>query len=227
MVRTLDPEAHTLRRDEFVDAALRLMQTNGWDATSIQDVLVGVGASKGAFYHYFDSKAALLDAVIERIGDAAVATLRPVVEDPDLSSPEKLDRMFVGLARWKGERTELILAVLQIWTADDNAIVRERFRQGVVQRLAPLLAEILGQGQAEGRYSGIDPDDAARVLVSLIQGANDATIELYFARQADAIPFEVVERRLGAYRQAFERVLDLPAGSLAVTDRQTLLQWFG
>ena len=67
VARTRDPEVHALRRDEFVDVALRLMQTKGWAATSIQDVLAETGASKGAFYHYFSSKSDLLEAVIERI----------------------------------------------------------------------------------------------------------------------------------------------------------------
>ena len=89
MARTRDPEVHALRRDEFVDVALRLMQTKGWDATSIQDVLAETGASKGAFYHYFSSKADLLEAVIERITDAATASLHPAIDDPALSSMER------------------------------------------------------------------------------------------------------------------------------------------
>ena len=37
---------------------------------------------------------------------------------------------FAGIAAWKGERTELLLAVMEVWLSDDNAIVREKFRQG-------------------------------------------------------------------------------------------------
>ena len=61
MARTLDPAAHAVKRDTFLDAAQRLIKTKGYEALSVQDVLAAVGTSKGAFYHYFDSKAALLD----------------------------------------------------------------------------------------------------------------------------------------------------------------------
>ena len=57
------PTAHAVRRDEFVDAAQRLIQSPGYEQMSVQDVLDELGASKGAFYHYFDSKEALLEAV--------------------------------------------------------------------------------------------------------------------------------------------------------------------
>ena len=67
MARTLNPEVHAVRRDAFVDAAQRLIQARGYEQMSIQDVLDEVDASRGAFYHYFDSKAALLDAVVDRM----------------------------------------------------------------------------------------------------------------------------------------------------------------
>lgn len=227
MARTLDPAVHALRRDEFVDVALRLMQSKGWDATSIQDVLVETGASKGAFYHYFSSKADLLEAVIERITEAATASLHPAIDDPSLTSIERFQLVFGGISRWKGERTDLLLALIEVWNADDNAIVREKFRQLVSRRMAPLLASIVAQGQTEGRFSGLDPDSVARVLISLVLGANETATELYFERRAGTITFEVVEVRLAAYQQAFERILELPAGTLALVDREALIHWFG
>jgi AcrR family transcriptional regulator len=227
VARTLDPAVHALRRDEFVDVALRLMQTKGWDATSIADVLAETGASKGAFYHYFSSKADLLEAVIERITEAATASLHPAIDAPGLSAIERFELVFRGIARWKNDRTELLLAVVQTWSADENAIVREKFRKGVVRRMVPLLASIIAQGQAEGRFAGLDPEATARVLVALMLGANETATDLYLDRLAGTISFETVERRLTAYQTAFERVLDLPSGSLVLVDRGALVQWFG
>ena len=227
MARTLDPAVHALRRDEFVDVALRLMQTKGWDATSIADVLAETGASKGAFYHYFSSKADLLEAVIERITDAATASLHPAIDSPDLSAIERLQLVFGGIARWKNERTELLTAIVETWSADDNAAVREKFRKGVVRRMVPLLASIIAQGQLEGRFSGLDPESTGRVLVALMLGANETATDLYFDRLAGTISFETVETRLAAYQHAFERVLDLPSGSLVLVDRTALIHWFG
>jgi AcrR family transcriptional regulator len=226
MARTLNAEVHAVRRDAFVDAAQRLIQVHGYEQMSVQDVLDEVDASRGAFYHYFDSKAALLDAVIERMVDDSLEAVRPVVADPGLSAIEKLDGVFAGIARWKGERTELMLAVLEAWLTDDNAIVRDKLRQGVARRLTPVLATILEQGAAEGTFTISSPAHAASVLVSLLQGANETAIELWFARRAGSIAFDFVAPALGAYREAQERILGLPAGSLMTFDEATLHQWF-
>jgi AcrR family transcriptional regulator len=227
MARTRNATVHAVRRDAFVDAAQRLIQAKGYEGMSIQDVLDELDASRGAFYHYFGSKADLLEAVVERLTDAATDAVRPMIDDPDLSALEKLDGLFAGIARWKGERTDLLRAVLDTWLADDNAIVREKFRRGIVLRLTPLLGRIVAQGRSEGWPAFGEPDHVARVLVTLIQGANEAATELYFARQADAIGYADVEPRLAVYWQAMERMLGLPGGSFTEIDRATLRQWYG
>ena len=128
MARTLDPVVHAVRRETFVDIAQRLIQTKGYEQMSIQDVLDEAEASRGAFYHYFDSKAALLEAVVERMVDTVIATLSPLVADQAVPALEKLQGVFTGIARWKGERTQLMVALMEVWLSDDNAIVREKFR---------------------------------------------------------------------------------------------------
>ena len=63
--------------------------------------------------------------------------------------------------------------------------------------------------------------------MSIIQGANEAAIELYFARRDDTIPYAEVEPRLAAYWRAMERTLGLPTRSFSEIDRATLSEWYG
>jgi AcrR family transcriptional regulator len=226
-VRTLNAEVHAVRRDAFVDVAQHLIQAQGYEDVSIAAILEGLDASRGAFYHYFESKADLLEAVVERMTDAATATLVPVIEDPGLGAIEKFEAFFAGIARYKAERTELVLGLVRVWLSDENAIVREKFRKGLQANVAPLLARIVRQGQAEGAFTTHDADETARVLVALMLGANQEATDLFIARQAGRITFDDVERTLGAYAEAFERVLGVRPGSLTIADSATLRQWYG
>src|SRR5205814_785085 len=115
MARTLNPAVHAVRREAFLDVALTLIQTKGYEEMSIQDVLDALDASRGAFYHYFDSKAALLSAVLERMADGVLETLAPVVSDPNTTAIEKFEGVFTGIARWKGDRPELVVELLRVW----------------------------------------------------------------------------------------------------------------
>ena len=222
MARTLDPAAHALRRDEFIDAAQRLIQTRGYEQMSVQDVLDELGASKGAFYHYFDSKEALLVAVVDQMIDGALEVVTPMVDDPTLTAPEKFRRLFSGIAQFKNARIELLQGVMQAWISDDNAIVREKFRKVAVRRLSPLMARIVEQGRAEGVYSAGPAGPVARVLLSLMLGANEAAVELWVARRARTITFETVQQTLAAYAEAFDRIVGAPGEPTPITDEATL-----
>ncbi len=226
MPRTVNATAVEVRREAFVDAAERLIQRKAYEQMSIQDVLDEVGASRGGFYHYFESKQQLLDAVVARMTDAALTVVGPIVTDAKLGAVDKLQRLFSGIAGWKAERRELVLGIAQVWLSDDNALVREKFRERLVDQIAPLLAAIIRQGAVEATIKTTSPDETARVLVSLIQAANQVATELFIARQKREVSYEVVERTLSAYGKAYELILGIPAGSLTV-DRATLRLWFG
>jgi AcrR family transcriptional regulator len=227
MARTVNATLRTVRRVAFLDVAQRLVETRGYEGMSIQDVLDQLDASKGAFYHYFDSKQALLEGVVERFADGALAALAPVLHDPDLPAMQKLERVFAGIARWKAERKELVLAIVEVWNSDGNAIVREKLRRMTVSRLCPLLSQVVRQGIDEGVFGVASPDETATVLVSLMLGFQELATDLFIARQAGTISFEIVERSVASFTEAFERILGIPKGSLTLTDEPTLHFWFG
>ncbi|HEY1419490.1 MAG TPA: TetR/AcrR family transcriptional regulator [Candidatus Dormibacteraeota bacterium] len=227
MARTLNPAAHTVKREAFVEAAQRLIQTRGYEQMSVQDVLDEIEASRGAFYHYFDSKEALLEAVVDRMMDAGLGAVTPFVDDPHLSALRKFESVFAGIQSFKAERKPLVLALLEVWISDHNAVVREKFRRTGVTRLVPMLSAIIRQGNAEGSFDSGAPDEAARVVVGMLQSFSDVAIELFLARQANTIGFEDVERAVAANTMACERILGLRAGSLTLIDGPALRFWFG
>jgi AcrR family transcriptional regulator len=224
--RTLDPAAHALRRDEFVDVALRLIQAKGYEQLSIGDVLTELGASKGAFYHYFDSKATLLEAVVERITDTVVALASPMLDDPSLPAIEKLQLFFQITTRWKMERRDLLLGLLEVWQSDDNAIVREKVLRASVRRTVPIIARIVRQGMDEGEFAIAPPEQLAQVVVALVFGFGQANADLFLAYHGGEVDRPTVERTAATYSLALERILGVSPGSLSLMDAETLRAWF-
>jgi AcrR family transcriptional regulator len=225
VARTANAVAKGVRREAFVDVAQRLIQTKAYEQMSVQDVLDAVGASRGGFYHYFESKQDLLEAVVARMVEVALASMTPILADPDLPALAKLQALFSGIAAWKAERKDLVLGIVRVWLSDDNALVREKLRQRTMDQLAPLLAVILRQGAAEGAFTVISPTDASMVLISLMQGAQLLATQLLLGRYAHVISFAQVERTLQAYSDAYEAILGAPPGSLRM-DHETLRFWF-
>ena len=226
MARTVDSAAHAVRREAFVDVALLLMQAKGYDQMSVQDVLDELDASRGAFYHYFDSKTALLEAVVTRIVDAALASVTSLVEDPAVDALAKLEGLFGGIAQWKLERTDLMLELTRVWLSDENTLMRDKMWQHLMLRLAPLLAAIVRQGDDEGVFAVGSPDDTARVMVALLHGLNDLAVRTFVERDESGVSLAEVEAMVAAYIEAMERILSVPAGTLTLVDEAVLREWY-
>jgi AcrR family transcriptional regulator len=74
--------SHT-ERQLLLDAAVVVMSEYGYDGTSVNDVLEEAGLSTRAFYRQFDSKQALLTALIERERDRVASHLEKAVKSAD------------------------------------------------------------------------------------------------------------------------------------------------
>src|SRR6187200_679481 len=65
----------------LVDVAEELFTENGYAATSLDAIVAGAEVTKGALYHHFSGKQALLEAVFARVEADASATIRRSLED--------------------------------------------------------------------------------------------------------------------------------------------------
>jgi AcrR family transcriptional regulator len=226
MVRTRDHAAHAVRRDTFVEVATGLIMQQGYDGMSIQDVLDATGASRGAFYHYFRGKDDLLNAVIDKLVDDAWPMLEGIVSDPSTPAVDKFAGLFTGLASFKAERRDLVLAILRVWLSDENAVLRERWREVSSERLIRLLCVIFEQGRAEGTFRVRDAEADARVIVALMLASNTEASRLYLACREGTVTPDEVYIRLSAYADAVERLLGLPPDSTPLARRELIQQWY-
>jgi AcrR family transcriptional regulator len=211
----------------FIDAAQALIQTRGAERFSVQDILDATEASKGAFYHYFDSKDALVDAVVDRMADQVTSRVEPILADPTLTASQKLTAMIGDIAEFKAERKDLALGVMRVWLSEDNVIVREKLRRLASERQRPWMERIVRQGIEEGTFTSRYPDYLARVLVALMEGMGELAAELWVGRQDGTVTLEEVKRTFDAYKEAFERIVGVRPGSLKFLDEPTIEFWFG
>ncbi len=225
MVRMVNEAAYAARRNAILDAAQRAVETKGYEQMAIADILGELQISSGAFYHYFDSKPALLFALVERMGDQVEQLVLPIVHDPKLGALDKLQRFFATLDREKLAHKRLVLAYLRVWYADENAIVRHKLYIARIKRLTPWLEEIIRQGKREGVFTTPYPDQAARMVISLLEDLAYATVELLLSEEHSPGDLPRLERIAEACADALERVLGAPAGCLQHAWREELEPW--
>ena len=95
---TAPKPTHSDTRQRIIDAARHLFWEKGYAATGLAELLARAGANSGSFYHFFDSKDAVLRTVLEGYRDL----LDPVVVQPAFASQQNpIDRVFALLAGYR------------------------------------------------------------------------------------------------------------------------------
>lgn len=85
-------------RDRLIESARFLFWERGYAGTSMAELLAHAQVNSGSFYHFFDSKEALLRAVLEQY----ISMLHPMVVDPAFATtPKPLERIFAILAGYR------------------------------------------------------------------------------------------------------------------------------
>jgi AcrR family transcriptional regulator len=225
MARIVKEDQYNVRRNEILESAQRFVYTRGYEQMAIQDILDDLQISKGAFYHYFTSKQALLEALIERMMLDAEQVLTPIVNDPNLPALVKFQGFFDTIARWKTARKDFILALLQGWYSDGNAIVRQKVSAAGIKWYAPLLTEIICQGIREGVMNNPYPEQAGEVVLALMLGMGDAMAGLFLPDGLHPSDLPHIQGILASYGDALERILGTPTGSIQFVEMVTLQEW--
>lgn len=148
------------RRSELIEAALRLFAERGFRATTIADIATATGTAHGLVYHYFGSKDALLEAVLDRY------TFLPQLQDllavsPDRPASEVLTEIAIGLSAMLRDRPEVLRLV--VTESPTNPIVAGALAHVTDEGLA-LLTDYLRARVAAGELRIDDPSVPARAL---------------------------------------------------------------
>ncbi len=226
MARITNEKDRAARRSDILSAAERLIFTQGYEQMTIQAILDALGMSKGAFYHYFDSKAAVLEALVERIAATGENALNPVLSDPSLSGIDKLREYFASSGRWKTARKAELMPLLRALYTDDNLLFRQRLTARLVSRSARMLEGVIAQGVAEGALNTPHPAQIGEVVMLLLQNLGEMLAAEILAGQPGRTDLDRIRQRVDAYTAAVERVLGAGPGALPLIEPATLSAWF-
>lgn len=146
----------------ILDTATRLFLQKGYDETTLQDIINATKLSKGAIYHHFASKEAILIAVVDRMGDFNSAVLAEIRDRKGLTGAEKLRELFRTsmTLSFQGK----ILHMLPFLIENPKFMALQM--QSILGEAAPdYILPILKEGIADGSIRADYPEQLAEVLL--------------------------------------------------------------
>ncbi|SDF99850.1 TetR/AcrR family transcriptional regulator [Halorientalis regularis] len=161
-------------RDEIMEATYRALCTHGYADLTMQDIADETELSKAALHYHYDSKQELLESFLDFLYDEFTER----VGDPEGgTAPERLhalvEKVLSPPAEDDDERVAFKTAILELKAqAPYDEGIRER-----LQRFDAFLHDEFEAVIADGTEAGtiraaVDPDDAARFLVTALDGTS-------------------------------------------------------
>lgn len=153
-------------RRALLRAARRLFARHGYAGTGIDQIAAAAGATRGAVYHHFDGKEALVLAVL----DEMQAALAAEVVEAAAQERDPWARMRVALATFLEACTRPAQARILLEVAPE-ALGWETWREVDDRHFLGLTREGVRQLVEAGAMPPVDPDVFAHLLMALLTEA--------------------------------------------------------
>jgi len=135
-------------KGKIVSAAWKLFYEQGYDKTTVDDIVEASGTSKGSFYHYFESKESL-PASLSYLFDEKYEELTETM-DPSLGVIEKL--VFINQELFLMIENTVSIDILSRLFASQLVSGSERSLLDPTRTYYKLLRQIVIEGQQQGLF---------------------------------------------------------------------------
>lgn len=195
-----------IRKNEILDAAAGLFAEKGFDNTTTNDIMKMVGIAKGTLYHHFKSKEDIMDTLIERQAAQVLSAAGRIAGDREIPVEERMIRTIRSLHvedKGKTEGKEMVEHLHR----PQNALMHQKMKRIILQRVPPRMAEIVKDGVDQGIYSTPYPLECMEMTVCYLDiMLDDDVFELTGEQQLT---------KIRAFISLLERLLGVKEGKLA------------
>ena len=156
-------KAKSVRRQEIVEAAVRVMATHGFHGTSVARIAKAVGISNSALYQHFQNRDEVLVAATDLLGERAREWM---IDTTGTTALERLERIGQGHLVWAASSLESFVRPVFALAGATKKPSTEQSTPHTVILHYQLLLDIAQEGQREGSVrSDVDPGDLAWAIL--------------------------------------------------------------
>ncbi|MDR1293506.1 MAG: TetR/AcrR family transcriptional regulator [Bifidobacteriaceae bacterium] len=188
----------------IVDVAGRLFALRGYEQTTIQDIVDGLGMSKGAIFHHFGSKEEIVEAVLARHSVKLIAAADAVASDTSIPAEERLVRTAKALHVSDDDG----LRMVEHLHKPQNALMHLKMERLLLDDAAPILARVVQDGVEQGVFDTPYPQEVTEMILAYSNSAFDAG-------HLAAFTVDELAHKARSFIWAIERLLGAKDGSLS------------
>ncbi|MGN0387682.1 MAG: TetR/AcrR family transcriptional regulator [Suilimivivens sp.] len=194
----------SIKSQKILDALQQLLEEKSIRHISVSEIAEKAGIGKGSIYYYYPSKDAIVDALIKRNYEQPLQTAKSLSSRTDISSFTRMAMLFQAC------RNSSAVFIRQKrhseTSAQDLALLHQKYLNYLVSELKPVLTEIISQGIACGEIHFDYPAALSEIALIVLAVKLDNSL-------VPSAP-EEIEDTLKGLISLLEKGTGVPAGTL-------------
>ena len=206
-----------IRREQIIEAAERLFYTKGYEQTAVQDILDELKLSKGGFYHHFESKLQVLEAICARQGERDREAMEQAVKDAEGDAVAQLNALFDCCGLWRRDRMDFAGLMIRVAYRGGSYQLRDTMRRTMIASALLLMNDVIADGIQQKVFFSRFPGEIGELILQLFANITDSIAMALAEANAD-MPLADILSKLEAYRSSIETLIGAPFGTIVLYD---------
>lgn len=202
------------KRQAILATAEELFLSNGYEATSVQDVLDVLHISKGGFYHYFATKEEVLRLLIDQRASRAAAYTAEGLTSAK-SDMARINAVLRGFVPARREEASFLRMLMPLIERTEGRTIAMLYQDALLEHFMPLLTDEIHKAAGNGTVCPPVRGMEETILHLTNRCWMAAAAEVSRScRNGSPIDSGALLTLLERYRRAVEVLLDAPYGSV-------------
>lgn len=188
------------RKKELLKIAYDMFLAQGYENTSVDEIIERAQIAKGTYYYHFQSKEQMLEEVIDMMIDSEAKMAEQIIT-MDIPVPQKIVMMITSMKPTKAEQP-IKNALFQ----PENVLMHHKVRKKLITVITPLLSEVIKEGVNEGIFECDNITERVKMLLIISDGTFN---EGSFSERDISVFIDMTEKLLGAENGTMSFIYDL------------------
>ena len=188
------------RKKELLKIAYDMFLAQGYENTSVDEIIERAQIAKGTYYYHFQSKERMLEEVIDMMIDSEAKMAEQIIT-MDIPVPQKIVMMITSM-----KPTEAEQPIKNALFQPENVLMHHKVRKKLITIITPLLSEVIKDGVNEGIFECDNITERVKMLLIISDGTFN---EGSFSERDISVFIDMTEELLGAENGAMSFIYDL------------------
>ena len=188
------------RKKELLNIAYDMFLTQGYENTSVDEIIEKAQIAKGTYYYHFESKEQMLEEVIDMMIDSETEMAKQIIAN-HIPVPQKIVGIITSM-----KPTEAEQPIKNTLFQPENVLMHYKVRKKLIETITPILSEVVKEGVNEGIFECDNIPERVKMLLIISDGTfNEGT----FSEQDIFVFIDMTEKLLGAENGTMSFIYDL------------------